>query len=105
MCTAQQEKLSSVGQWKGRGKGKGKSYYQEEVKRTLCLGHGLKSMPYGLSLLPAACCQCNCRLFFYFVLFKYVKHIQRALCLAFTHAHTHPYIHTYMHTCAHLYAE
>lgn len=38
----------------GEGEGNGKSYYQEEVKRTLCLGHGLKSMPYGLSLLPAA---------------------------------------------------
>lgn len=81
----------------GEGKGEGKELLPGRSKEDI--------MPRTWSKVNAiwpvfaACCQCNCRLFFYFVLFKYVKHIQRALCLAFTHAHTHTYICTRARIC------
>lgn len=93
MCTAQQEE-----QAKNRG--------VRVVGKELLPGRSKEDiMPRTWTKVNAiwpvfaVCCQCNCSLFFYFVLFKYVEHIQRAFCLAFTHAHTH---NTYSHTHTHM---
>lgn len=106
MCTAQQEEESREYQLEESGKGGKKELLPGSSKEDIMPRTWTKVN--AIWPVFAACCQCDCSLFFYFVLFKYEEHIQRALCLVFTHAHTQTYIHTYvahMHTCAHLYAE